>query len=275
MVSASSSDEPGGGGNGSRGGDGGRGGGGGGGISVAVLRVGDSNVTADEATTVLVGPGGGGGRGADNSLDYTGATGLSAAELTFAGATDLDPDCPLGSVSVEAGAARFCADLYESTLASTLPESGSNPEQGGIQAASVPGAAPWTQVDFATASTACRHAAKTLCTGDALVALCSEASLEPAACNFGSGVQPTGFYASCTTADGLVDLLGNVAEWVTDPSDPTRPAGVHGGSYQTSSEEASCRLIESLPADTQSPAVGFRCCGQAKLFQQSEYAEPD
>ena len=92
-------------------------------------------------------------------------------------------------------------------------------------------------------------------------------------------------YASAITRICKKKLTGIIAQqtdyqcidarWVADPSDPARPAGVHGGSYQTPSEAASCDLLEDLPADAQSPAVGFRCCGQAKLFQQSEYAEPE
>jgi formylglycine-generating enzyme required for sulfatase activity len=76
----------------------------------------------------------------------------------------------------------------------------------------------------------------------------------------------------CATKNGVVDLLGNVGEWVyscnfIDETDPA-PTGcmVHGGGYDR--ELSSCGDEATIASDTREPSLGFRCC--ADLSREEE-----
>lgn len=75
---------------------------------------------------------------------------------------------------------------------------------------------------------------------------------------------PVGAFASGATPRGVVDLLGNAAEWCA--ADKKIPATVFGGSFETSLSDISAALIPSPPpAEGKGPRLGFRCVLEAQL----------
>jgi hypothetical protein len=148
-------------------------------------------------------------------------------------------------------------------------------------ACSSPGVLPWTGGGYAEAEAACaaRGAGFRLCTAAELEAACAGVdgrdypygdAFEPMTCN---GVErgegqpvPTGGLAACSSADGLFDLSGNVAEWTSTQTNaaaaPDRIFQLHGGSYLAPELGLACS-IELAPRAlevTLLPSIGFRCC---------------
>jgi sulfatase modifying factor 1 len=90
----------------------------------------------------------------------------------------------------------------------------------------------------------------------------------PGLCDVGT---PDGGVRSATGSSciggltGLLDMSGNVAEW-EDCCDGTSGEAdlcrVRGGSYASTLAEARCDADRSVRRDTQSPEIGFRCCGK-------------
>ncbi|MFT3924000.1 MAG: SUMF1/EgtB/PvdO family nonheme iron enzyme [Myxococcales bacterium] len=78
------------------------------------------------------------------------------------------------------------------------------------------------------------------------------------------GVTNSGWNVDCVNERGARDLLGNVAEWtygcnITVPEgNGVRPCLTKGGSYDD--PLMACVDELTLPNDTRSPQVGFRCC---------------
>jgi formylglycine-generating enzyme required for sulfatase activity len=67
------------------------------------------------------------------------------------------------------------------------------------------------------------------------------------------GVLNSGAQRSCRSSQGVYDMSGNVAEWVSDRT-------VRGGSAQSGADDARCG---SSAAGSASSFVGFRCCRDA------------
>jgi hypothetical protein len=63
---------------------------------------------------------------------------------------------------------------------------------------------------------------------------------------------PSGANPLCVTPEGVLDLVGNVAEW-------TEEGTVMGGSVH-SPKESGCDTKERKKAKSTSPVVGLRCC---------------
>jgi hypothetical protein len=63
---------------------------------------------------------------------------------------------------------------------------------------------------------------------------------------------PSGANPHCVTPEGVLDLVGNVAEW-------TEEGAVMGGSVR-SPKESGCDTKEKKKPKSTSPVVGFRCC---------------
>jgi formylglycine-generating enzyme required for sulfatase activity len=157
---------------------------------------------------------------------------------------------------------------------------------------------PMSCVDFCEAEAYCRWAGKHLChAGDiygvqgprgepqeSLLA-CSNSlatrypwgDAEDDRCNTGQteescittfgvcGALPVGAKRGCTTASGIADLLGNVAEWVfscnlilTDEGRAPTGCQIRGGGYDSPLKD--CTWQVTMPNDTRLPSVGFRCC---------------
>lgn len=79
------------------------------------------------------------------------------------------------------------------------------------------------------------------------------------------GPLAVGQEAECVNERGIVDLTGNVAEWVfscnfPDSDEPDQPSGclARGGGYDEPLETCQRELI--IANDTRTPSLGFRCC---------------
>ena len=168
---------------------------------------------------------------------------------------------------------------------------------------------PMRCVDFCDAEAFCRWSGKHLCHAtDALgvqgprgpvrewMTACtngfttvypwgSEAGSDSERCNTGQsatscitsravcGALPGGEKSKCTTPGGVVDLLGNVAEWVfscnlLDANPRQTPTGcmVLGGGYDDALD--ACNIESTLRNDTRSPSLGFRCCADLTLDEE-------
>ncbi len=93
----------------------------------------------------------------------------------------------------------------------------------------------------------------------------------------GDGPREVGSLPSGASPEGVLDLVGNVAEWVADRADDAPapfgaavendPVGaaagsarwVRGGSFRTADEVASARLAEAVEAREARVDLGFRC----------------
>lgn len=83
-------------------------------------------------------------------------------------------------------------------------------------------------------------------------------------CNVDSAAAlPPGSLETCTSLSGAMDLSGNVAEWTfpCDGAGAEAACPVRGGSFiDVDLTSARCASQVSLPANTTSSYVGFRCC---------------
>jgi len=166
-----------------------------------------------------------------------------------------------------------------------------------VRAVSLPGVLPQAFISQREAAGACAAAGKRLCTDDEWQTACSEAGRypygrerRPGACNDEARVAPlvqlfgrrppgtpytwkemndprlgevagalakTGQFVGCRSADGAMDLVGNLHEWTAHPGGTfrggffgdTRQHG-EGCSYETTAHDAGYRDY----------SVGFRCC---------------
>ncbi|MBU1196920.1 SUMF1/EgtB/PvdO family nonheme iron enzyme [Candidatus Micrarchaeota archaeon] len=104
----------------------------------------------------------------------------------------------------------FCMDRYEASqdLVTRQPIS-----KGGQ--------IPWTIVLYAKAQAACETVGKRLCTSQEFLTACNiggqKLGMIGNACHIeGTRIFETGEASGCTSAEGVHDLIGNVAEWVSD-----------------------------------------------------------
>lgn len=79
------------------------------------------------------------------------------------------------------------------------------------------------------------------------------------------GAFPVGQKTNCSTPGGVMDLLGNVAEWVfscnyVDSAKPLEPTAclTRGGGYDDPLQ--ACDAERNVSSDERRPALGFRCC---------------
>ncbi|MFO0681502.1 MAG: SUMF1/EgtB/PvdO family nonheme iron enzyme [Sandaracinus sp.] len=142
---------------------------------------------------------------------------------------------------------------------------------------SSPGVVPWTRVSYADASAACAAAGFRLCTAAEWQTACSSGSAYPygpsydeTTCNGADrmvtpATLPTGSLASCETAEGALDMSGNVKEWTSDRQGTSATGTpiyvVRGGSFESPELGLTCQTVLSqATADTLLPGLGFRCC---------------
>lgn len=214
---------------------------------------------------------------------------MSLAVLLFAGAAgcgepatgdlgDLEPEvCPEADEVVQLATPggtlridRFEASRRDATAVGAGRAVGVACSRGGVL--------PWTEVSLAEAEAACAAAGARLCTRAELLQACTGGeehhfpygSMRVAGrCNDyhqGAGVRPTGSSPACTTPEGVLDLVGNVAEWAR-PEQAGDPALAAGGSAKLTALAVSLRLdrcaaSEDLPPEMRREDIGFRCCGR-------------
>ena len=72
-------------------------------------------------------------------------------------------------------------------------------------------------------------------------------------------------FADSASPDGVVNLLGNAAEWVVPrPFDKPGEAGLRGGSYVDDVRSLRSTFHTVMPADKRRSTIGFRCVGGAE-----------
>lgn len=151
--------------------------------------------------------------------------------------------CPLGAKLV-AGPKPFCIDAYEYPGGNTIPRTGiSFPEASHICAA---------RGERLCAESEWEHA----CRGKNGASFPYGDTFDPARCNTKSptsDIAATGKFASCKSASGVYDMIGNVAEW-------TASGAQKGGSAHQSPKETRCSSVVRNPAKEGGTFVGFRCC---------------
>jgi formylglycine-generating enzyme required for sulfatase activity len=124
------------------------------------------------------------------------------------------------------------------------------------------GGVPTVNVDIGAARALCASRKKRLCTGAEWRRACGGkypygATFEQDRCHLvsasGAGQPPvaTGSKPGCRSWLGLVDMVGNVAEWTADGT-------VNGGSSLKDGENATCGSSSRRAGGA--PHIGFRCC---------------
>ncbi|HOX42879.1 MAG TPA: SUMF1/EgtB/PvdO family nonheme iron enzyme [Myxococcota bacterium] len=173
-----------------------------------------------------------------------------------------------------------------------------NPGAARVVARSAPGAVPQGYVSRLQAGQACAEAGKRLCTraewelacrgsegrtypygNTRQDGLCNDArAVHPAVEYFGTsaawiwseldhpclnqladGLAPAGAHPGCATPEGVLDLMGNLHEWVDDP------AGTFKGGYYVDTRlngEGCLYTTTAHPAGYWDYSTGFRCCAE-------------
>jgi hypothetical protein len=180
----------------------------------------------------------------------------------------------------------YFIDLYEASRPDASP---SSVGVSTARACGKPGVLPWATLTQTQAATACTAAGMRLCSEDEWVRGCAGAAGNDfpygnvydgnkcngrdwnPACGGADGfeqVQPTATPYGCPTlpgatqcvsADGLIDMSGNIKEWTSTANGGSFV--VHGGAYDNIEDGLSCAFdFVSLPPATMLSTVGFRCC---------------
>lgn len=191
----------------------------------------------------------------------------------------------------------FCMDQFEAALSYDGGQYSPyhNPRNLPVVAMSAPGIVPQGYINGVQAEAACQRAGKRLCTSDEWLRACQGpndwtfpygTNLVSRRCNDSRAVHPaielfpndpnpfdhiqdacinqlpnsvskTGQYAQCVTPDGIYDLMGNLHEWVADPSGTFR-----GGFYVDTVRNGPGCLYRTTAHDRNhwDYSTGFRCC---------------
>jgi hypothetical protein len=187
-------------------------------------------------------------------------------------------------VNIRRGALNFWIYRHEASRPNATGTSGGDST---VRSCSRAGVLPWTNVGYSAASAACAAAGLRLCTGAEWQAACEGAAARAypygatysaLTCNGADRdavpggmvdhqVSATGALAMCSSADGAMDLSGNVKEWTNDTREMTAPPMprpiyvVRGGSYESPERGLTCQTdLSRATSDTALPTLGFRCC---------------
>lgn len=151
--------------------------------------------------------------------------------------------CPAGMVEIRDEAQAFCIDRAEYPGLDEVPA---------------------TEVDLPHAQQACVARGHGLCTEVQWARACAGeadwrypygAKREAGRCRVGDAKAapgPSGADPHCVTPEGVLDLVGNVAEW-------TEEGAVMGGSVR-SPKATGCSSSQKMKPKTSNDTVGFRCC---------------
>lgn len=158
--------------------------------------------------------------------------------------------CPEGMKRVDA----FCMDTYE------------YPNQTG--------ALPRVSVTWKQAKDSCEALGKRLCTEAQWERACAGKDnrrfpygplYDADACNTGEGpgkeraLAPAGSFPRCVSAEGIVDLSGNAAEW-TDTIFSSSDMTQKGGAFDAAQTESHCTARTRGAPMNSAASLGFRCC---------------
>ena len=165
-------------------------------------------------------------------------------------------------------------------------------EDAGTDGGAAPGDVPITCVDWCDAMAFCKWAGKTLCHGDYAAPadakrsdwysacthggvnkysygstydkkLCNGADNPANGCPSACSLMPVQGQASCKTAEGILNLNGNAAEWVDECVDSTGAGdycNVRGGGYPDSANSLLCGEKIGPERSYRSDSIGLRCC---------------
>jgi formylglycine-generating enzyme required for sulfatase activity len=169
----------------------------------------------------------------------------------------------------------YAIDAYEaSRFDATDQDAGADDGSG---ACSRPGVLPWRDLTWFEARDACAAVGKRLCTADEWADACDGTPGEggrtypygdtygPDTCNGrdrDTGIQPTGSLPFCVTPEGVLDLSGNVSEWLATEVAPGA-RGVRGGAARGSDNFLQCAPLDRYAPDQAFGLRGFRCCRDA------------
>lgn len=186
--------------------------------------------------------------------------------------------CPADMVNIDDA---FCIDRYEASRIDAANDSGGATDRLGT---SRKGVMPWFPVSYDTAKSACENAGKRLCKDHEWQWCCQNGHLNniyaygddyiadicngiDAFCDSPSPgcrgqndyffkPMPTGSFNECMTVSGIVDMNGNVWEWVEGTEGGINH--LRGGAYNCSDS----KLLHECgyKASDSVSARGFRCC---------------
>jgi formylglycine-generating enzyme required for sulfatase activity len=150
---------------------------------------------------------------------------------------------------------------------------------------------PVTCVDWCDARAYCRAQGRSLCgqpggaeswwfsacaSGGAQYEYPYGPEYQPQSCNgrdnLGHGcaqscsLAPPGAQPECKTPSGILDLSGNVSEWVDECSgysNQNEACAVRGGNVSQDAVALQCKSSQTPPRSTRTPLLGFRCCWRA------------
>jgi serine/threonine protein kinase len=171
-----------------------------------------------------------------------------------------------GGEGDEAGVGDDAAPAAAGPCPPGMMEIAAQPEPFCIDRAEYPGIdqAPATDVDLAHAQQACGARGHALCTEVQWARACRGNSgwsypygprHELGRCRVGderAAPGPSGTDPHCVTPEGVLDLVGNVAEW-------TQAGVVMGGSVR-SAKDIGCDTSQRMKPKSSTAVVGFRCC---------------
>tara|TARA_R110002073_G_scaffold334897_1_gene525474 strand:+ start:17734 stop:22719 length:4986 start_codon:yes stop_codon:yes gene_type:complete len=212
----------------------------------------------------------------------------------------LDDDCD-GIVDNSTGAERVVDDMVHVTHSgldfyiyrheASRPDASVGSEGvGDERSCSNSGVQPWTRTTMAVAEAACAASGsgRRLCTGPEYQAacagptgtvypygdafsdqMCNSEPFDSIAGGDDDDVLLATDSATCSSADGVIDLSGNLKEWTNDITGQT-PSGVdiavlRGGAYNTPGAAATCGFRSSRASvESILETVGFRCCSDVE-----------
>lgn len=185
--------------------------------------------------------------------------------------------CPAEMALVEG--AKVCVDRFESSAA--------RDSKGKLGAAiSKKGAIPVDSVAWVEADASCRAAGKRLCKSDEWTAACRGKDgkrfpygkeFEPERCNtyqYGKKTgktekRPAGSMPGCDNGSGVMDLSGNVWEWMADADQTGVLRQLWGGGFANDNheKELTCGFKKPMfqPPNGNFSGIGYRCCKGARL----------